>query len=305
MDWTLVRSFLVTAETGSLSAAARELGLTQPTLGRHIQELEQTLGLTLFHRSQRGLTLTEAGEDLIDTARSMREAAEAFMLVATGRGETISGTVRITASEMVATHVLPDVLVPIRIAHPEIQFEVEATGVVGNLMRRDADIALRMVRPTQGDLVARRVNTMAIGLFAASAYVARRGRPQSPADLLSHDLVGLDRDDALIRGFAAGGFAVDRTDFALRCDDHAVGWAMMAAGLGLGFGPLYVAARTPGVERIRLPLRIPTLELWVCTHREVATSRRLRLVVDALADGLSALPLSGETMDGEAAAATG
>ncbi len=119
MDWTLVRSFLATAEAGSLSAAARELGLTQPTLGRHIQELEQILGLTLFVRSQKGLVLTEAGEDLIDTARSMRDSAEAFMLVATGRGETVSGTVRITASEMVATHVLPEALKGLRRDHPE------------------------------------------------------------------------------------------------------------------------------------------------------------------------------------------
>ncbi len=291
MDWTLVRSFLATAETGSLSAAARQLGLTQPTLGRHIQELEQILGLTLFVRSQKGLVLTEAGEDLIDTARSMRESADAFLLVATGRGETVSGTVRVTASEMVATHVLPEVLLGIRRDHPEIQFEIEASNLVGNLTRRDADIAIRMVRPTQPDLVARRVNAYAIGLFGATAYVERRGRPRTPADLIDHDLIGLDRDDAIIRGFAAGGLAIDRTDFALRCDDHAVCWAMMTAGLGLAFGPVWLGERTPGVERIRLPFRVPALEMWLCTHREVATSRRLRLVMDALAEGLGALPL--------------
>lgn len=291
MDWTLVRSFLATAEAGSLSAAARQLGLTQPTLGRHIQELEQILGLTLFVRSQKGLVLTEAGEDLIDTARSMRESAEAFMLVATGRGETVSGTVRITASEMVATHVLPHLLKPLRQDHPEIQFEIEGSNVVGNLIRRDADVAIRMVRPTQPDLIARRVNTYALGLFGTTDYLDRRGRPKTMADLLSHDLIGLDRDDAYIRGAAASGMAVDRTDFALRCDDHVVGWAMMTAGLGLGFGPVWLAARTPAVERVRLPLRIPPLEVWVCTHREVATSRRLRLVVDALSEGIGALPL--------------
>ncbi len=148
-----------------------------------------------------------------------------------------------------------------------------------------------MVRPTQPDLLARRVNSYAIGLFGAVSYLERRGRPRTPADLIGHDLIGHDRDDSVVKGFAAAGMAIDRTDFALRCDDHAVCWAMMAAGLGLGFGPVWVGGRTPGVERIRLAMRLPVLEMWLCTHREVATSRRLRLVMDALAESLGALPL--------------
>lgn len=293
MDWTLVRSFLTTFETGSLSAAARQLGLTQPTIGRHIQELEQDLGVTLFIRSQKGLEPTAAAEDLVDSARTMRESAVAFQRIASGRGESLAGTVRITASEMVATYVLPEVLRPIRRAHPEIQFEIEATSAVGDLLRRDADVAIRMLRPNQPDLIARRVNSLAIGLFASADYVERRGRPRRVEDLLHHDLVGLDRDDALIRGFAAGGLDVDRTRFAIRSDDHAVGWAMVQAGLGLGFGPIWVGSRTPGLIRIDLPLRVPLLEMWLATHREVTTSRRMRLVVDALAEGLAGLPLAG------------
>jgi DNA-binding transcriptional LysR family regulator len=293
MDWTLVRSFLATVETGSLSAAARGLGLTQPTIGRHIQELEQDLGVTLFARSQRGLEPTEAALDLVDAARAMRDQAEAFERIATGRAETVAGTVRITASEMVATHVLPEVLRPMRIAHPEIQFEIEATSTVGNLMRRDADVAIRMLRPTQPDLVARRVNSMAIGLFASEDYLARRGRPRTTDELLAHDLVGLDRDDSVIRGFAAAGVSVERTAFAVRADDHAVGWAMVQAGLGLGFGPVWVGRRTPGLVRIDLPIRLPMLEMWLAAHQDLTTSRRMRLVVDALAEGLAALPLAG------------
>jgi DNA-binding transcriptional LysR family regulator len=293
MDWTLVRSFLTTAETGSLSAAARRLGLTQPTLGRHIQELEQSLGVVLFIRSQRGLEPTSSGEELIETARAMREAAEAFERQATGRAEAVAGSVRITASEMVATFLLPDILLPIRLAHPEIQFEIEATNAIGNLTRRDADIAIRMVRPTQPDLIARRVNTMAVGLFGATSYLDRRGRPRSAADLASHDLIGLDRNDTIIRGFAAGGLPVERSRFVLRSDDQIVGWSMMQAGLGLAFGPSYLRSLSPGIEQLELSLRVPALEMWLASHREVTTSRRMRLVVDGLAEGLSALPLSG------------
>lgn len=291
VDWTLVRSFLTTVETGSLSAAARHLGLTQPTLGRHIQELEQELGVVLFTRSQRGLEPTPAAEDLLDAARTMREAAEGFERIATGKAEAVAGTVRITASEMVATYLLPSLLLPIRRELPDIAFEVEASNTVGNLVRRDADLAIRMIRPEQPDLVARRVNRMSIGLFGASSYLDRRGRPSRPDDLRHHDLIGHDRSDMLIRGFSAGGMALQRTDFVLRSDSHPVGWSMVAAGLGLGFGPVWLGATTPGLERVLPSLPVPSLEMWLVSHREVVTSRRLRLVTDRLGEALAALRL--------------
>ncbi len=290
MDWTLVRSFLLTAELGSLSAAARQLGLTQPTIGRHVQELEQTLGVVLFTRTSQGLEPTEAAEQLLDAARAMREAADGLERIASGRAEAVAGTVRITASEMVATHVLPALLAPIRSDHPEIQLEVVATNAIGNLTRRDADLAVRMVRPDQPDLVARRVNRMAVGLFAARDYLDRHGRPAALQDLRDHHLVGLDRDDSVLRGLAAGGLALRREDFAVRADDHAVGWAMVEAGLGIGFGPVFLGRVRPWLERV-LPDVAPWLEVWLASHREVVTSRRLRIVADRLAEGLRAAPL--------------
>lgn len=291
MDWTLVRSYLATVEGGSLSAAAKRLGLTQPTVGRHVQELEETLGLVLFNRSHQGLEPTEAGEQLIEAAGAMRDAAEGFERIASGKAELVAGPVRITASEMVATHLLPRLLRPLRIAHPEIALEIEASNQVGNLTRRDADVALRMVRPEQGDLVARRVGTMPIGFFAARSYLDRRGRPETLVDLRSHDLVGLDRDDALIRGLAAAGLPLTRADFAIRADDHAVGWAMMEAGLGIGPGPLFLGLANPRLEQVLVRAPVPTLEMWLVSHREVVTGRRLRIVVDALAAALKGLRL--------------
>jgi DNA-binding transcriptional LysR family regulator len=162
---------------------------------------------------------------------------------------------------------------------------------VGDLMRRDADVAIRMVRPEQPDLVARRVGTLPFGLFAARSYLARRGRPRRLDELPAHDLVGFDRDDSIVRGLSLAGSTVTRDDFALRTDDHVVAWAMVEAGLGLGFGPLFLGLARPGLERVMPALRIPSLEIWLVSHREVVTSRRLRIVVDALADGFSGLKL--------------
>ncbi|HUG62188.1 MAG TPA: LysR family transcriptional regulator [Methylomirabilota bacterium] len=286
-----MRSFLMTAEHGSLSAAAKRLGLTQPTVGRHVQELERALKVVLFARTPRGLEPTEAGEHLMDAARAMREAADGFERIATGRAEAVAGSVRITASEMVATHLLPHLLRPIRAEHPEIHFEIDATTAIGNLVRRDADIAIRMVRPEQPELIARRVNAMPLGLFAARRYLDERGRPRAFEDLLQHDLVGLDRDDSILRGFAAAGVSLRREDFAVRADDHAVAWAMVEAGLGIGFGPLFLGLARPALERVIPGASVPALEMWLVTHREVVTGRRLRIVADRLGAALSALKL--------------
>src|SRR3954470_5621025 len=208
IDWNLIKSFVTVAETGSLSAAARKLSASQPTLGRHIGALEQALGVTLFRRGRRGYELTEAGSTLFERGKAVSEQASAFSLLALGSVEAIEGTVRIAASEVVAAYVLPRMTARLGIEEPGIEVEIVASNQVENLLRRDADIAIRMVKPAQNELTARKVCDIPLCACAAIAYLDRRGRPLGPADLVDHPLIGFDRSDEMIRGFAQFGLPV-------------------------------------------------------------------------------------------------
>ncbi len=283
IDWTLLRSFLAVVETGSLSAAATRIATTQPTLSRHVRELETTLGVTLFTRSVRGLEPTEAALGLVDDARIMGAAAEALALKAQGRSQQLTGTVRITASVVVANLLLPPILVALRAAEPHIQVEIVASDLAQNLLRRDADIALRMFDPTQNALIARRLGETPLGLFAAKSYLVRRGKPRSIADLLDHDVIGFDRGDAILKGYAMHGFPVGREQFPFRCDDQMVCWHLLMAGAGLGFAQTLLAARRPELEPAGIDMMIPPLPVWLVMHEEVRTNARIRRVADFLA----------------------
>lgn len=293
LDWNLIKSFIAIAETGSLSAAARRLGTSQPTLGRHVAELERALGLTLFRRGRRGYALSDSGLRLYDRARRVGEEAAAFSRLALGATETVAGTVRVSASEIVATYVLPSMLARLGEAEPEIEVEIVASDRVDNLLRRDADVAVRMVAPEQLDLLARKVADLPLTACAATRYLARRGRPQAPLDLLAHDLIGQDRDDAIIRGFAAMGTAVDRHAFRLRCDSQPVLWEAVRAGNGIGFAQRALVAADPHVEALLPELRLPVLPMWLAMHRDVRTSPRIRRVADFLHAALAAYAASG------------
>ena len=220
LDWSLVQSFLAVAEKGSLSAGGRHLRLTQPTVGRHIQTLERDLGIALFHRQARGMALTEQGMTLLEHARAMRASAEALSLHATGKSNDLTGTVRITASVFASHHFLPGIIADLREAHPEIDIELAPSDETENLLFREADIAVRMYRPTQLDMITLHLGDVQLGLFGAKRYLARRGKPQTPEDLLDHDIVGYDRNDGLIRGFRDAGFEIERDFFPVRCDNH-------------------------------------------------------------------------------------
>ncbi len=280
LDWTLLRSFLAVVDTGSLSAAAIRINTTQPTLSRHIRELETSLGVTLFKRSVRGLEPTEAALGLIDDARAMGAAAQALELKAQGRSERLSGTVRITTSVVVANLILPRIVVELRQAEPLIQVEIVPSDAAQNLLRRDADIALRMFDPTQNALVARRLGETPLDLFGARDYIARRGRPRTMADLLDHDVIGFDRSDAILKGYAAHGFTVDRTLFPVRCDDQMVYWHLLLAGAGLGFAQTLLADAEPALERVGIEVGIPPLPVWLVMHEEVRSNARIRRVAD-------------------------
>ena len=288
MDWNLIKSFVAVAETGSLSAAARKLAASQPTLGRHITELEQALGVTLFRRGRRGYQLTEAGIVLYERGQAVAERATAFSLLALGSVEAIEGTVRIAASEVVAAHVLPEITARLGLEEPGIEIAVVASNQVENLLRRDADIAIRMVRPAQNELVARKVTDIPLCACAATSYLARRGRPQTTADIVDHDIVGFDRDDSIIRGFAAFGVTLERSAFRFRCDNQIVYWKAVRAGNGIGFTQRPLANREPFVETLLPELALPPLPVWLAMHRDVRGSLRIRRVADFLHEALKA-----------------
>ena len=285
-DWTLLRAFLDVADRGSFSRAAAALGCSQPTLSRQIAALEAELGHALFERTTRGVRLTDAGTALREPVQRMREHALQFGLVAAGRSQTLAGSVRVTASEVFSAYVLPNLLRGLRERHPEIQIELVASNTLENLLEREADIALRMQRPRQSALVARRLLDQPLGLFAHRDYLQQHGKP-SVANLAQHQWVGFDRSDQLLRGFRAAGFAVEKELFAFRCDNQIVAWQAVLAGLGIGVAPLRVAAQSPQVVRVLPKVPIAPLPLWITAHRELRGTPRLKLVFDALAAALS------------------
>ena len=285
-DWSLARSFLAALEHGSLLGAARALHASQPTIGRHIAELEAQLGVTLFERTGRGLLPTAMALKLAESARAMEAGALALARSATGAQSAQAGTVRITASQPVACYLLPAVLGQLRTALPEIQIELVASNAVANLLRREADIALRMVAPDQSTLVARRIGKVTLGAYAHRDYLRRRGVPREPADLLGHELLGSDRDEAILEGFAATGFPVGREQFQLRTDDIVAYWQAVRAGLGIGFVADFVARTDPAVAPLLPMLKISPLPVWLAVHREVRANARIRAVYDFLAQAV-------------------
>lgn len=286
MDWNLLKSFVAVAETGSLSAAARKIEVSQPSVGRHVAELERQLGIKLFRRGRAGYELSEDGIALLGRARAMREQAEAISRLALGATEAVAGTVRIAASEVVSAYVLPSMTAAFAEMEPGIEIEIVASNQVENLLRRDADIAIRMVEPSQLDLVARKITDIPLTACAATSYLDRRGRPASPAEIVGHDLVGYDRGMELIDGFREFGVEIDRHGFRFRTDNQIVFWEAIRTGNGIGFAQVPLVDREPLVEVILPGLPLPSLPMWLAMHRDVRTSARIRRVADFLYEQL-------------------
>ncbi len=287
-DWSLVRSFLAVLEKGSLLAASRDLQLSQPTIGRHVAELESQLGLVLFDRNGRGLLPTEAAYHLAESARIMQSGADQLARNVMGADLGASGTVRITASQPVSCYVLPPLLAQMRLSLPDVQVELVASNEVSNLLRREADIAVRMVQPQQASIIARRVGKVTLRACAHQDYLRRRGVPRQPSDLLAHDLIGGDRNDDTLKGFAAQGLVVGREQFAFRADDLIVVWQAVRAGLGVGFVSEHLIRSDSAVIPVLPKLKIEPLPVWLAVHKEIRTSKRIRAVYDFLADALPA-----------------
>jgi DNA-binding transcriptional LysR family regulator len=285
-DWALVKSFLAVLDAGSLMGAARRLNAQQPTLSRHVAELEAQLGAPLFERTGRGVTPTAAALAIADAARQMEAGALALSRgLATARSAE-TGTVRITSSTVASTWLLPPVIAALQAAEPGIAIELVATNQLSNLLRREADIAVRMVRPIQGSLVARKLGEVAIVAAAHRSYLKRAGTPRTPDDLARHRLIGYDRDDTIERGFARMGVVLAREHFAVRTDDQVAYGRLVAAGAGIGFVAHYNIRHWPGVTALLPMLEIPPLPCWLAVHREIRSNRLVRRVYDFLAEAL-------------------
>ena len=286
-DWNQVRAFLAAAEEGSLSGAARALQSTQPTIGRQISALEGSLGVTLLERSVRGLILTQAGHELLDHVRAMGEAAMLISMAADGQSQEVTGEVTVTATDLMSAAVLPAVLAPLRQSAPGIRVRIIATGDIQNLMQREADIAIRHVRPNQPDLIARHVGDFRANLYAASTYLDRAGRPRTPREVADHAFVGNPDPNRLIAPLHNHGVPVRAENFVMSSDSNVVEWEMVKAGYGLAMLPDLLCEAEPGLEKV-LP-SFPSLQfpIWLVTHRELRTNRRIRLVFDTLARGLA------------------
>jgi len=288
-DWSLVQAFLAVAEEGSLSAAARALGASQPTLGRQIRTIEQQLQAQLFIRRSRGLALTETGAALMAPARAMRDAMHEISLAAAGRSVQIEGTVRITASTMTSLFHLPEIIADIRRAEPAISIEIVPSDATSNLLFREADIAVRMYRPTQLDLVTQHVGDLELVLCAAKSYLERVGPLTGPEDFDRHDFVGFDTSTAIIDGFKSAGIDVTRDFFKTRCDDHSTFLALIRAGCGVGFSQAKIVAEDLELVAIETDYPIPPLPIWLTAHEAMRETPRIRRVWDMLVDGLKTL----------------
>lgn len=287
-DWERHRAFLAVLREGSLSGAARVLGATQPTVRRRIEELERQMGVALFTRSPAGLTPTPLARDLAAPVEAMAAAAAAFARAASAEAASTAGTVRITASEVIGMEILPPILARLREAHPKLVFELALTNRNEDLLRREADIAVRMVRPVQEALVARRVGNITLGLHGHKRLLDAWGRPASLAEAKAMPMVGFETETVGVRAVkATTGIDLRSEDFVFRADSDLAQLAAIRAGVGLGICQVALAARDPMLERVVPELSL-ALETFVVTHEDLREVRRVRLVFDALVEALAA-----------------
>lgn len=289
ISWELWRSFLAVLDQGNLSRAARRIDLTQPTLGRHIDELERRLGLSLFTRSPRGLAPTDAALELRPHAQAMATAADALLRAASGSATEAKGVVRITASEIVGVELLPPILTDFRKKYPGITIEVSVTNLTQNLLQREADIAVRLVRPVQAALVARKIGKVHFGLYAHRDYLKRNGTPQTMDQLRAHTLVGFDRGGLAIQALREVPSPVSREAFAYRSDNALAQLAMVRAGFGIGRGADIASRFDPDIVPVLADKYGIDVDLWVAMHEDARNSRRMRLMFDHLVKSFSAL----------------
>ncbi|WP_309605441.1 LysR family transcriptional regulator [Phenylobacterium sp.] len=286
-DWDLFQSLHAVLEAGTLSAAARLRGLTQPTLGRHIETLEQRLGSPLFLRSPRGLQPTDLALELKPHLHDMAAAASAAVRDATGAADSHVGAIRITASEIVGAEVLPTMLTRFRETHPGTVIELMMSNVLDDLSRREADIAVRMAPPTQSALVAKKVGEVSLGFYAAPDYIARYGAPASFEELERHPVIGFDSAARSVRDLGGRNVVISRETFAFRSDSDLAQLAAMSAGFGIGVSQPSIARRR-SLVRVMPDITVFQLGVWIVMHENLRGSRRMRAMFDHLVEGVTA-----------------
>jgi DNA-binding transcriptional LysR family regulator len=287
VDWNQLRAFLETAETGSLSAAARKLGQSQPTLSRQVAALELALGVTLFERVGKTMALTTTGQELLGHARVMGAAAHELGLAATGRSEEVAGVVSVATSDAVAAYLMPKILLQIREAAPGIQVEVVASDGFSDLLRREADIAIRHVRPEQPELIGRLVRHSSACFYASESWVREHGLPRTAEEAVQHDFIGMDRAGHYLQHMRSKGLQLSSANFRSYADNSVTYWEMVRQGLGIGAIMEEIARETPGMVRVLEDVSPFQLPIWLVTHRELRTARRIRIVFDLLAEILA------------------
>ena len=285
-DWNRARAFLVTAEEGSLSAAARALGTTQPTVGRQISALEEELSIVLFERVGLGLELTPTGLDLLEHVRLMGEAASRVSLTASGQSQNIEGTVCISASEVFSVFLLPPIIAKLRKIEPKINIEIIATNETSDLRKREADIALRNFRPTQPELIAKKIKDVSARLYATPNYLNSINNPTSVDDLQRANFISFDNTGMLMNELNNRGMTLTKKNFPLLSENYLVHWELVKQGLGIGIMPEDIGDAEPLVQQVLPRLKAITFPIWLTTHRELNTSRRVRMVFDLLAEEL-------------------
>jgi DNA-binding transcriptional LysR family regulator len=285
-DWNQAKAFLATAEEGSLSAAARALTLSQSTLSRQVEALEQELGLALFERVGKGLQLTPSGLALREHVRAMGDAANRVSLSAAGHSDSMEGTICISASEVYASHVLPPIIAKLHRLEPLIHIEIVASNSASDLQRREADIAIRNFPPTQPDLIARKVRNASLRLYAAPSYLDRIGNPQLPYDLHAAEFISIDSSGNFLKGLNALGLDLTESNFPILTENILVMWELVKHGLGIGIIDDTIGDVEPQVRRVLPNLEPLMLPIWLVAHRELSTSRRVRFVFDLLATEL-------------------
>ena len=282
-DWNQVRAFLATAEEGSFSGAARALKSTQPTVGRQIDALEASLGITLMERTPRGPVLTDAGRELVEHVRAMKDAASLFSIAAAGRSQETFGEVSVTANDLLAETLLPGMVAKLRSEAPGIIVQIIASNDVQDLTVREADIALRHARPDQPDLIAKHVVDLRANLYASSDYLNRKSRPSKLSDLSGLELVGSPNTDRMVSALAQMGVEVLPDNFVSKSASGSVLWALVKQGVGAAMIPEALGDREKGIERVLPDFSSMPFPIWLVTHRELRTSKKIRLVYDFLA----------------------
>lgn len=283
VDWYLLPSFLALLDHQTLVNAAKHLGLSQPTLGRHLLELEEQLGMVLFERTGRGLVPTPQAQQLALYVREMDNQASALFRLAHSKKKSLKGRVRITASQTVACMLLPAILGRMQTALPEIDVDLVSSNSVSNLLRREADIALRMVRPNQDSLITKKIAQVQIVACVHVNYIQRHGQPLTMSDLMKHRMIGSDTYGEIETQAKALGIDPQKLNYSFRSDDYMAQWAAVKAGLGVGFTADYVAATEPEVQLLLPKMKLPVLPIWLTVHREIKNSGPIRAVYDFLA----------------------